>query len=216
MRTNKILTAIAVFCDRSRADTNGDGTVSYREFVPIARQLLVKVLAEQNRAAGDGGQQGEWLEMYSPGEGTWYLNKNTGKTTFNVPDNVRPRKLTVLRSAANPEATPLIPLTQLTHLSSRHLSPIGMCLQIQPPSAEELVREALTTHFRAHDPEGSGYVPVETFWQEARSNPLYPLLVAPAVARATSPRRGRLVGRNRRTRSRRGVFSFDVLRAGAR
>lgn len=49
----------------------------------MARPLLVKVLASQSTEGG------EWMEMYSQGEGTWYLNKSSGKATFSVPQDVR-------------------------------------------------------------------------------------------------------------------------------
>ena len=69
------------------ADVDGDGHISYREFVPICREILVRVYSESTQHDDDGGNKpaSNWIELYSEKEGWMYLNKHTGAATYEMP-----------------------------------------------------------------------------------------------------------------------------------
>ena len=94
---------------RGMADTDGDGQVSYREFVPICREMLIRIYTERDAAESGKGKGADaannhWIELYSESEGWVYLNKKTGVASYEIPTEVvAQRQLT-----ANPLADALI------------------------------------------------------------------------------------------------------------
>ena len=81
----------------------------YREFVPICREMLIRVYSERDAAANGGGvgagaANNHWIELYSESEGWVYLNKKTGVASYEIPTEVVAQR----QMTANPLADALI------------------------------------------------------------------------------------------------------------